>query len=274
MMKRKISSLEDFKKEKRRKKRLILFSQFALLFLFLASWELFARLGVINTFLVSKPSDIWNLFFIYLKNGEIFRHMKVSLLETLYGLVIGTGLGILIGILLWWFPTLSRILDPFLVVLNALPKTALAPILIIWAGTGMKGIVVVAISLSIVITILSSYHAFNSIDEEQIKMMKTLGASKWQILIKLILPANIPNLINIVKINIGMAWVGVIVGEFLVSREGIGYLVVYGGQVFKLDLVMMGVFILGVLALLMYLLLNGVEKYFRTYRYHGRRKKK
>ena len=274
MMKRKISSLEDFKKEKRRKKGLILFSQFALLFLFLASWELFARLGVINTFLVSKPSDIWNLFFIYLKNGEIFRHMKVSLLETLYGLVIGTGLGILIGILLWWFPTLSRILDPFLVVLNALPKTALAPILIIWAGTGMKGIVVVAISLSIVITILSSYHAFNSIDEEQIKMMKTLGASKWQILIKLILPANIPNLINIVKINIVMAWVGVIVGEFLVSREGIGYLVVYGGQVFKLDLVMMGVFILGVLALLMYLLLNGVEKYFRTYRYHGRRKKK
>ena len=274
MMKRKISSLEDFKKEKRRKKGLILFSQFALLFLFLASWELFARLGVINTFLVSKPSDIWNLFFIYLKNGEIFRHMKVSLLETLYGLVIGTGLGILIGILLWWFPTLRRILDPFLVVLNALPKTALAPILIIWAGTGMKGIVVVAISLSIVITILSSYHAFNSIDEEQIKMMKTLGASKWQILIKLILPANIPNLINIVKINIGMAWVGVIVGEFLVSREGIGYLVVYGGQVFKLDLVMMGVFILGVLALLMYLLLNGVEKYFRTYRYHGRRKKK
>ena len=274
MMKRKISSLEDFKKEKRRKKGLILFSQFALLFLFLASWELFARLGVINTFLVSKPSDIWNLFFIYLKNGEIFRHMKVSLLETLYGLVIGTGLGILIGILLWWFPTLSRILDPFLVVLNALPKTALAPILIIWAGTGMKGIVVVTISLSIVITILSSYHAFNSIDEEQIKMMKTLGASKWQILIKLILPANIPNLINIVKINIGMAWVGVIVGEFLVSREGIGYLVVYGGQVFKLDLVMMGVFILGVLALLMYLLLNGVEKYFRTYRYHGRRKKK
>ncbi len=274
MMKRKISSLEDFKKEKRRKKGWILFSQFALLFLFLASWELFARLGVINTFLVSKPSDIWNLFFIYLKNGEIFRHMKVSLLETLYGLVIGTGLGILIGILLWWFPTLSRILDPFLVVLNALPKTALAPILIIWAGTGMKGIVVVAISLSIVITILSSYHAFNSIDEEQIKMMKTLGASKWQILIKLILPANIPNLINIVKINIGMAWVGVIVGEFLVSREGIGYLVVYGGQVFKLDLVMMGVFILGFLALLMYLLLNGVEKYFRTYRYHGRRKKK
>ena len=274
MMKRKISSLEDFKKEKRRKKGLILFSQFALLFLFLASWELFARLGVINTFLVSKPSDIWNLFFIYLKNGEIFRHMKVSLLETLYGLVIGTGLGILIGILLWWFPTLRRILDPFLVVLNALPKTALAPILIIWAGTGMKGIVVVAISLSIVITILSSYHAFNSIDEEQIKMMKTLGASKWQILIKLTPPANIPNLINIVKINIGMAWVGVIVGEFLVSREGIGYLVVYGGQVFKLDLVMMGVFILGVLALLMYLLLNGVEKYFRTYRYHGRRKKK
>lgn len=274
MMKRKISSLEDFKKEKRRKKGWILFAQLSLFIFFIAAWELFAHWGVINTFLVSRPSDIWHLFLIYVKNGEIFRHMKVSLLETLYGLIIGTGLGIFIGIILWWFPTLSRILDPFLVVLNALPKTALAPILIIWAGTGMKGIVVVAISLSIVITILSSYHAFQSIDEEQIKMMKTLGANRWQILTKLILPANIPNLINLIKINIGMAWVGVIVGEFLVSREGIGYLVVYGGQVFKLDLVMMGVFLLGILALIMYFILNCVEKYFRTYRYHGRRKKK
>ena len=183
------------------------------------------------------------------------------------GLIIGTIVGLIIGVILWWNNNLAKVLDPFLVVLNALPKTALAPILIIWAGTGIKGIVLVAISLSIVVTIMSAYNYFSSVDKEQIKMMKTMGASKFQILTKLVLPSNIPNILNIVKINIGMSWVGVIVGEFLVSREGIGYLVVYGGQVFKLDLVMMGVFILGVIALLMYLLLNTIEKYYRYSKY-------
>ena len=158
-------------------------------------------------------------------------------------------MGILIAILLWWFETVSKILDPFLVVLNALPKTALAPILIVWAGAGIKGIVVIAITLSIVTTILSAYNYFINADEEKIKMLKSFGATKGQILTKLILPSNIGNIINIVKINIGLSWVGVIVGEFLVSRYGIGYLIVYGGQVFKLDLVMMGVAVLAVCAL-------------------------
>ena len=269
---KKINSVAEYQKYERNKKMLIVFSQIGLAILFLAAWEVFARLGWINVFLVSKPSDIFNLFITYLKSGEIFAHIKISLIETLLGLIIGTFIGLIIGILLWWNETISKILDPFLVVLNALPKTALAPILIIWAGTGLKGIVLVAISLSIVVTILSSYNYFISVDKEQIKMMKTMNASKFQILIKLILPSNIPNIINIIKINIGMSWVGVIVGEFLVSREGIGYLVVYGGQVFRLDLVMMGVFILGVLALIMYLILNSIEKYYRVKRYSKRRK--
>ncbi len=268
-----IQSKEDFKKQKRKRKILIFSIQIFLLVSFIGLWELLASTGVINSFLVSKPSAIWELFITYLKNGEIFRHIKISLIETLLGLVIGTFLGLIIAIILWWFPLCSKILDPFLVVLNALPKTALAPIFILWAGAGIKGIVVVAISLSIVVTILSAYNYFSSIDEEKIKMMKTFGANRWQILTKLILPGNIPNILNIIKINIGMSWVGVIVGEFLVSREGIGYLVVYGGQVFRLDLVMMGVLLLGVLALLMYLALNFIEKYYRTYRYHKRRKK-
>ena len=273
MKKPNIQSKEDFKRQKRRRKILIISIQIFLLVSFIGLWELLASTGVINSFLVSKPSAIWELFITYLKNGEIFWHIKISLIETLLGLVIGTLLGLVIAVILWWFPLCSKILDPFLVVLNALPKTALAPIFILWAGAGIKGIVVVAISLSLVVTILSAYNYFSSIDEEKIKMMKTFGANRWQILTKLILPGNIPNILNIIKINIGMSWVGVIVGEFLVSREGIGYLVVYGGQVFRLDLVMMGVLLLGILALLMYLALNCIEKYYRTYRYHKRRKK-
>ena len=147
--------------------------------------------------------------------------------------------------------------------LNALPNTALAPILIVWAGTGVKGIVVVAISLSLVMTIISALNFFNSIDSEQIKMLKTFGANKIQILFKLVLPANLVNLISIVKINIGLTWVGVIVGEFLVSRFGIGYIVVYGGQVFKMDLVMMGVFVLALLAFAMYLSISLIEKHYK-----------
>ncbi|NLI90097.1 MAG: ABC transporter permease [Epulopiscium sp.] len=250
----------DFIKEKQKKKRLILIWQVSLLIIFLFSWELLARLGIINTFLVSSPSAIYKLLIEYIKNGSLFRHIGISLWETILGFSIGTILGIIIAIILWWSDTIARILDPFFVVLNALPKTALAPILIVWAGAGVKGIVVIAISISLISTILAAYNYFINVDKEKIKMLQSFGASKFQILTKLILPANVKNIINIVKINIGLSWVGVIVGEFLVSRSGIGYLIVYGGQVFRLDLVMMGVFVLAICALLMYQAINLIEK--------------
>lgn len=250
----------EFIKEKQKKKRLILIWQVSLLIIFIFSWELLARLGIINTFLVSSPSEIYKLLIEYLKNGSLFRHIGISLWETILGFSIGTILGIIIAIILWWSDTIARILDPFFVVLNALPKTALAPILIVWAGAGVKGIVVIAISISLISTILAAYNYFISVDKEKIKMLQSFGASKFQILTKLILPANVKNIINIVKINIGLSWVGVIVGEFLVSRSGIGYLIVYGGQVFRLDLVMMGVFVLAICALLMYQVINLIEK--------------
>ena len=161
---------------------------------------------------------------------------------------------------------MSKIFNLFLVVLNALPKTALAPIIIVWAGAGIRGIVVIAITISIVSTILAAYNYFINIEEEKIQMLRSFGATKWQVLTKLILPANIGNIINIIKINIGLSWVGVIVGEFLVSRNGIGYLIVYGGQVFRLDLVMMGVVVLAFCAWLMYEALNLVEKLYRSKR--------
>lgn len=254
--------LNSIKKEK----QLILLSQLLLLAGFIAIWEILARFNIIDVFLFSKPSDIYNLFIKYIQNGELFKHVLISSYETIVGLIIGTVLGILVAILLWWSERLSKVLDPFLVVLNALPKTALAPILIVWAGAGVNGIIVIAITISVVVTILSAYNYFISVDEEKVKMLRSFGATKFQILTKLIFPSNIGNLINLTKINIGMAWVGVIVGEFLVSRYGLGYLIVYGGQVFKLDLVMMGVIVLALCALVMYQILNIIEKIYRSKR--------
>ena len=238
----------------------IILAQIFVLISFLLLWEFLSSKKIINSFLFSSPSAILNLLKQYIATGELYSHISISLYETILGLIIGTSLGIFIAILLWWSKTLSKILDPFLVVLNALPKTALAPIFIIWAGTGVKGIVVVAVSISLVLTVLSAFNYFNSIEEEKIKMLKSFGANKMQILYKLVLPSNIVNLVNIVKINIGMSWVGVIMGEFIVSRAGIGYLIVYGSQVFKLDLVMMGVLVLAIIAYVMYQIINIIEK--------------
>lgn len=244
----------------------IFIMQIMLLIFILLIWEILANKEIISTFLFSKPSTIYELFMKYMRNGELWIHVKTSVYETILGLIIGTVGGVLVAIFLWASPRLSKVLDPFLVVLNALPKTALAPIVIVWVGANTKGIVVTAILISIVVTILSAYNYFINVDEEKIKMLKSFKATKLQILFKLILPANIGNLINITKINIGMAWVGVIVGEFLVSRNGIGYLIVYGSQVFKLDIVMMGVFVLAICAWVMYEILNIVEKLYKNYR--------
>ena len=265
---KKIDTFNQYKKEKQNKKILVLFIQISIFVLFILSWELLVNFNVLNEFLISKPSAILNLFIEYNKENLLWNHVGISLLETIVGLIIGTTLGFIIATILYLIPTLSNILDPYLIVLNALPKTALAPILIIWAGTNLKGIIVVSVSLSIIVTIISLLTYFNNVDPDLIKMMKAFKANKLQMLFKIIYPSNISNIFSIIKVNIGMSWVGVIIGEFLVSREGIGYLVVYGGQVFKLDLVMMGVFILAILALIMYKIVNIIEEIITKKRNH------
>lgn len=258
--------MNSYQKALRINKRKVLLTQIILFISFVILWELLSQIGLINDFLFSSPSKIIKLLISYFKSNEIYKHIMISLFETIIGLIIGTVFGILFGIVFWWNKFLSKVFDPFLVVLNALPKTALAPILIIWAGTGVFGIIVVSVSISLILTIISSYNYFKNIDEEKILMLKSFGANRLQILFKLVIPYNIPNLINLIKINIGMTWVGVIVGEFLVSRMGIGYLIMYGSQVFKMDLVMMGVIILAVIAFIMYEIVNIIEKKIRKNR--------
>lgn len=263
-----IRSIEDFKKFENKKKRLVTISQFLILIFLIALWELFAHLGVINEFLLSKPSSIISLFFQYLIDGTLIQHLSISMFETLIALIISTTLGVVISILIFLSDTLTKIFDPFLTVLNAIPKSASGIIFIIWFGTSYRGIIAVSISFSVIISIISCLTYFKSIDEEYIKMAKTMGANKFQILTKIILPASIDNLLSLIKVNIGLSWVGVVVGEFLVSKKGIGYLILYGGQVFKMDLVMMGIFVLSLLALTMHKLMNIIQKLVKKKMFH------
>lgn len=249
--------------QQKREKWKIYILQILLLVSLLVCWELAAQLGWIDTFLFSNPTAIARIFWNYFSSGSIWTHIGITMWETFAGFCIGTLCGIGIAILLWWCPTLSKVLDPFLVVLNALPKTALAPIVIVWFGAGMSGIIAVAVSISIVVTVLSAYGDFKSVDADKIRMLQSFGAAKSQILLKLILPANRENMLSLAKINMGLCLIGVIVGEFLVSRCGIGYLIVYGSQVFRLDLVMMGVVLLAICAGIMNGAINLLEHHMK-----------
>ena len=263
-----INSLQNYKRNLKIKNIFIKSIQLLILVFFFFLWEILVNIGLLNEFLVSKPSAIFNLFLNYLSNNELINHISISVLETLLGLFIGTTLGIIIAILLYFSSTAYKILEPYLTILNALPKTALAPILIIWAGTNIKGIVLVSISLSIIITIISSYSHFRNTNVEHIKMMKILNANRLQILTKVILPSNFANILSVIKLSLGLSWTGTIIAEFLVSKNGIGYLLMYGGQVFKLDLVMMGVIILSIIAFIMYEIISIIEQKIRKGKIH------
>lgn len=241
--------------------------QFTILIVFIAFWELAGNLNWINTFITSTPSRILETISNLYASGELFYHIGITLFETFLGFVIATLLGTFIAILLWWSETLRKILDPYIVVLNSLPKIALGPLIIIWIGAGMQSIVAICVLILIIITIISMLNNFLSCDKEKILLLKSMGATKFQILAKLILPSAIPGFISVLKINVGMSWVGSIMGEYLVSSAGLGYLIVYGSQVFKLDLVMASTIILCVLASVMYLLVAWLEKWVQ--KHHG-----
>lgn len=244
----------------RRKDHFVTAMQYLLLIACLLLWEVAARLGWIDPFIGSSPSRLGAAIVRLYQAGDLWMHIGVTLYETVVGFLLGTILGTLIAILLWWSATLNRILDPYLVILNALPKIALGPILIVWFGAGVKSIIVMGLLISLVVTIMSVLAGFNAITGEKQLLMRTLGASKFQILSMVVLPASIPTIMNALKISVGMSWVGVIVGEYLVSKAGLGYLIVYGGQVFNLDLVMASIVILCVLAALMYYAVAYLEK--------------
>lgn len=250
---------KKYLKKKRLNKIAIIGTQLSIIIIFITLWEFLANKNIIDSFITSQPSRIVETF-MNLSSNDLLKHLTITSLETIIGFLLGTFLGIIIAIILWWSSFLSKVAEPFLVVLNSLPKVALGPIIIIWVGAGMPAIIVMALAISLVVTILEILNGFLDTDKEKMKMAKTFNCTKMQLLTKIVIPANISTFINSLKVNIGLSLVGVITGEFLVSKAGLGYLIVYGGQVFKLDLVMTSVIILGILATILYQTVVIIEK--------------
>ena len=247
-------------KNAQKKTAIIFVVRFAVLLLLLGFWELAAAMQWVNPFITSSPSRILETIGEMYRNGSLFLHVGTTLWETLLGFAIAVALGYAIALLLWWSEIFRRVSEPYLVVLNALPKIALGPLIIIWCGTGSEAIVFMTVIIGLIIAIMNMLGGFMATDEGKLLLMRSMGANKAQILTKLVIPSALPNFISMLKINVGMAWIGSIMGEYIVSKAGIGYLIVYGGQVFKLDLVMSAVFILCVLAAIMYAIVALVEK--------------
>lgn len=238
-------------RRKRRRTHLVHACQIGFLVFFFAQWEISARLGWIDSFILSQPSRILETL-RNMSQNHLMMHVGVTLYETLTGFVLGVLLGVAIAVVLWWSGFVSRVAEPYLVVLNSLPKIALGPVIIIVVGAGTEAIIFMALAISLIVTVLEMLAGFRATNPESIKMARTFGATKRQVFTKIVFPSNINTLFNSLKINIGLSLVGVIAGEFLVSKAGLGYLIVYGEQVFQLDLVMSSVLILSVMAALMY----------------------
>ncbi|MCI5481108.1 MAG: ABC transporter permease [Lachnospiraceae bacterium] len=244
----------------RRHKRIVRTARLLILVLFLLLWELSARLCLINSFIFSSPCRIIRTFTEMAADGSIFRHVGITLSETLASFFLVILIGIAFAVLLWLFDRLSEILEPYLVVLNSLPKSALAPLLIVWLGANMRTIIVAGISVAVFGTIINLYTGFKEVDPDMLKLIYTLGGNRKDALIRVVLPANIPILISTSKVNIGLSLVGVVIGEFIGARQGLGYLIIYGSQVFKLDWVIMSILILCMIAMVLYSLISLLEK--------------
>ena len=223
-------------------------------------WEYASNKGIINTFIYSSPSRMIKTIIDLYNQNNLFNHIWVTVYETVISFSLATILGTIIAIILWYSKFLYRVFDPYLTVFNSLPKVALGPIIIIIFGANIKSINIMALLISIVISISNVYSGFINTDKNKIKLLKSFGASKNQMLKYLIIPNNYHVIVNSLKINVGMSMVGVIMGEFLVSKEGIGYLINYGSDVFNLNLVFAGIIILLIVSYLMYLIVLYIEK--------------
>ena len=224
----------EYVKQKQKERKQVRIWQCSLLVCFVFGWELAVRQDWISGFIFSSPSRLWKTMIDLARTGELFLHLSITVGETLLSFLLIMVVGMLIAILFWWFDNASKVAEPYLVVLNSLPKSALAPVFIVWLGNNPKTIIVAAISVALFGTIINLLTAFRQVEPDLLKLIRTLGGGKREILMKVILPANFPGIVSLMKVNIGLALVGVIIGEFLAAKAGLGYLIIYGAQVFLL----------------------------------------
>ena len=254
-----------FLKNQKKHHRIVLFSRILILTTFLLLWELLTHFEIIDSFIFSSPSKVLLCFWKMVLDKSIFLHIGITLYETLLSFLLVTFLSILVATLLWFSRKCLEITEPFLVVLNSLPKSALAPLLIVWLGATPTTIIVAGMSVALFGSILNMTTTFQEVDPEKIKLIYTLRGTKLQALTKVVIPSSIPAIVSNMKVNIGLCLVGVIIGEFLAARNGLGYLIIYSSQVFKLDWLLMSICILCLLAMGLYALISGVEKLYQKY---------
>lgn len=247
-------------KKQRNKKIIINISRALILILILGMWELCAQLKLADPFITSSPSRVIKTIGDLYSNGTLFYHIGITLAETVAGFIIAVLLGYAVAVGLWISDFAHKVIEPYIVVLNSLPKIALGPLIIIWIGTGYDAIIFMTVLVAVIVCIMNTLAGFLAVDKTKLLLMRAMGASKLTTLRKLVIPASFPALMNTLKVAVGLAWIGSIMGEYIVSKAGLGYLIVYGGQVFKLDLVMTATFILCALAGGMYGIIALIEK--------------
>lgn len=253
---------ELFVKNHIRHHHFITLMRFLVLLIFLSLWEISARLNLIDTFFFSSPSLVISCFIEMIKDGSFFTHTGITLLETLASFFLITVISLIVSTALWYSKTLSEISEPYLVVLNSLPKSALAPLFIVWLGTGIRTIIIAGISVAVFGSIISLHTCFKNTDSEKIKLIETLGGTRFDSFKKVVLPSSIPMILSNMKVNIGLSLVGVIIGEFLAARKGLGYLIIYGSQVFQLNMVITSIIVLCAIAMGLYQCLQWVEHWY------------
>lgn len=251
---------QQYLKKLSRERRTVRVYQFLIFVAFFSLWEVSSQQKWIDPLLFSSPSKIWNMLIEKTMDGSLAVNLGVTLAETVLGFILGTLAGTMLAALLWWSPMLSKILDPYLVILNSMPKVALGPILIVALGTNMSSIIAMGAIISVIITTIVVYTAFKEVDPNYLKVLQTFGATRTQCFREAILPASFPTIISTLKVNVGLSWVGVIVGEFLVSARGLGYMIIYGFQVFNFTLVFLSLLVIAVFATVMYQLVELLEK--------------
>lgn len=251
---------QEFIAKEIRHRRQVVIVRFMLLVLLLALWELAADFGWINSFIFSSPSMIAKCLLGMAADGSLFLHTGVTLLETVVSFALVVAVGLAVALMLWCSRSLSEILEPFLVMLNSLPKSALAPLLIVWLGNNMRTIIVAAISVALFGSILTLHTGFSQMDGEQVKLIYSLGGSRRDVLLKVLLPGSLPLIISNMKVNIGLCLVGVIIGEFLSAKAGLGYLITYGSQTFAMTMVVTSIVILCIVSGMLYQIIAYAEK--------------
>jgi len=251
---------QKYIKKRKRNKILVLLTQILLLVIFIVIWQYLSDKHIINDFITSSPKNIIKTIITLYKDNNLFIHIYTTLKETIISFLITSIISILIAILLYYNKFIAKVLEPYLNLLNSLPKVALGPIVIIWIGANIKSVITISVLISIIISIQTIFNAFESTDKTKIKLLNTFNASKKDILLYLVIPSNKKTILSTLKINVSMCLIGVITGEFLTSKAGIGYLILYGSQVFNLNLVMSGIFILLIISFVLYKLISSIQK--------------